>query len=74
MRAHTKPFLLRLPDSLNDEIDTVIEESQVSKSAFIRQSILRNFDITRNVEMPLLRRHYQESIDRLSRFMRREEL
>ena len=74
MRAHTKPFLLRLPESLSDEIDSVIEESQVSKSAFIRQSILRNLDITRNVEMPLLRRHYQESIDRLSRFMRKEEL
>lgn len=65
MRTPANPFLIHLSNYLNDEIESVIEEIQVSKSAFIRQSIIRNLDITRNVEMPLLRRHYEESQDRL---------
>ena len=54
-----KTFLLHLPESMMDEIDTITEELNWSKSQFIRQAILRNLDITRNVEMPLIREHYR---------------
>jgi metal-responsive CopG/Arc/MetJ family transcriptional regulator len=62
-----KKFLLRLPESMSNEIDQIAEELYCTKSQFIRQSITRNLDICRNVEMPLLRRHYQETSAKLLR-------
>jgi metal-responsive CopG/Arc/MetJ family transcriptional regulator len=62
-----KKFLLRLPESMSNEIDQIVEELYCTKSQFIRQSITRNLDICRNVEMPLLRRRYQETSAKLLR-------
>ena len=62
-----KKMLLRMPETMNAEIDAICEELHCGKSQFVRQSILRNLDICRNVEMPLLRRHYAESGARLMR-------
>jgi metal-responsive CopG/Arc/MetJ family transcriptional regulator len=56
-----KSFLIRLPESLMDEVAKITEETYCSKSQWIRQSIARNLDVVRNVEMPLLRRHHQET-------------
>ncbi|OQW31454.1 MAG: hypothetical protein A4E20_03990 [Nitrospira sp. SG-bin2] len=55
-----KTFLLRLPESLMDEVAEVSESQCCTKSAFVRQSLQRNIALTRDVEMPLLRRHHQE--------------
>lgn len=54
-------FLLRLPEALMDEVAEVAEECHTSKSAFIRQSLQRNISLTRDVEMPLLRRYHTET-------------
>lgn len=62
-----KTFLLRLPESMSDEVAEICDELHTTKNQFIRQSILRNLDITKNIEMPLLRRHFQESDARLLR-------
>ena len=61
-----KPFLLRVPESMMDEIDLIAGETYTTKSQFIRQSILRNLEISK-MEMALLRNHYKESDLRLLR-------
>ena len=66
MRA-MKTFLLRLPESMSDEVAEICEELHCGKSQFVRQSITRNLDVCRNVEMPLLRRHHQETTLRMLR-------
>ena len=55
-----KQFLLHIPESMVFELDEIAEELNCSKSQFIRQSIMRNLDICRNVEMPLLREHSRQ--------------
>lgn len=55
-------FLLRIPISMNEELDAIVSDLWCTKSHFIRQSISRNLDVVRNIEMPLLRRHHQEII------------
>ena len=55
-------FLLRLPESMMDEIDLITEETFCTKSSFIRASILRNIDICRNVEQPAIREFYRKRI------------
>ena len=60
-----KSFLLRLPEALMDEVAEVSESQFCTKSAFIRQSLQRNISLTRDVEMPLLRRHHQETTLRM---------
>ena len=55
-----KQFLLRIPISMNEEIDAIVSETYCTKSQFIRQSIARNLDIFRNVEAPLLRQYHRE--------------
>ena len=64
MKAMTT-FLLRLPESMMDEIDQIGDETYCTKSHFIRQSIARNLDICRNVEMPAIRAHYKQRIPNL---------
>lgn len=64
-----KKILLRVYQSMNDEIEAICAELHCGKSQFIRQAILRNMDICRNVEMPLLRHHYAESVTRLMRII-----
>lgn len=65
MKAMTT-FLLRLPESMMDEIALIAGETYTTKSHFIRQSILRNLEISK-MEMGLLRNHYKESDLRLLR-------
>ena len=60
-----KTFLLRLPESMMDEIDLIADETYCTKSAFVRQSISRNLDICRNVELPAIRDHYRKRIPNL---------
>lgn len=66
-RKPMKQILLRVPESLNEDIDAICDELHCGKSQFIRQAILRNLDICRNIEMPLLRKHYAESATRTMR-------
>jgi len=60
-----KTFLLRIPISMNEEIDAITSEIYCSKSQFIRQAITRNLDICRNVELPAIRAHYKHRIPKL---------
>jgi len=60
-----KTFLLRIPISMNEEIDALATEIYCSKSQFIRQSISRNLDICRNVEGPAIRAFYKQHIPNL---------
>ena len=61
-----KTFLLRLPQSMMDEIALIAGETFSTKSQFVRQSILRNLEISK-MEMTLLRTHYKKSDLRLLR-------
>ena len=56
-----KTLLLRLPESMSDEVAEICDELHTTKSQFIRQSITRNLDVVRNVEMPLLRHYHTEN-------------
>lgn len=60
-----KTFLLRLPESMMDEVDQIGDETYCTKSHFIRQSIARNLDIIRHVEQPAIREHYRKRIPNL---------
>jgi predicted transcriptional regulator len=60
-----KTFLLRLPESMSDEITQIADETYCTKSQFIRQSIARNLDICRNVEGPAIRAFYKQRIPNL---------
>jgi predicted transcriptional regulator len=57
-----KTFLLRLPESMSDEIDQIADETYCTKSQFIRQSITRNLDVCRYVEIPAIRAFYKQRI------------
>lgn len=63
-----KQFLLRLPESMKNEIDLIADRTHTTKSNFIRQSILRNLEMTK-MEMTLLKNHYKENDLRLLRVM-----
>ena len=67
----TKQFLLHISEGLLSEIEDIVEELQCSKSQFIRTSIIRNIDITRNVEIPMLRGHYRQSYEKLDHILSR---
>lgn len=54
-----KTFLLRLPESLMEEVAEICEECYCTKSHFVRTSILRNLELSR-LEMQLLRNHHRE--------------
>jgi metal-responsive CopG/Arc/MetJ family transcriptional regulator len=58
-------ILLRLPPRLLEETDSLCDEIYVSRSQFIRTSILRNIDIIRNVEQPAIREFYRKRIPNL---------
>lgn len=55
-------ILLRLPSRLLEETDKLCEEIYLSRSQFIRQSILRNIEIIRQVELPAIREFYRKRI------------
>jgi predicted DNA-binding ribbon-helix-helix protein len=52
-------------ESLLAEIDTLAEEIYINRSSFIRQACSRHIDITRNVELPAIRAHYQQRLPKL---------
>lgn len=58
-------ILLRLPNRLLEDTDKLCDEIFVSRSQFIRQSILRNIDIIRNVEIPAVRAAAAQRIPKL---------
>ena len=64
-----KSFLLRIPESMSNEVAAICEELHCGKSQFVRQSIMRNLDVCRNVEMPLLRNHHREATVRQLRVL-----
>jgi hypothetical protein len=51
---------------MRNDIDLIAEKTYTTKSNFIRQSILRNLEITK-MEMALLKSHYKENDLRLLR-------
>ena len=61
-----KQFLLRLPESMRNEIELIAEKTYITRSQFIRQSISRNLEITK-MKMALLKNHYKENDLRLLR-------
>lgn len=58
-------ILVRLPESLLAEIDTLAEEIYINRSAFIRQACNRHIHIIRNVELPAIREHYKQRLPKL---------
>jgi metal-responsive CopG/Arc/MetJ family transcriptional regulator len=60
-----KMFLLRMPESMSNEIDQIAEELYCTKSQFVRQAIMRNLDIIRQVEQPAIREFYRKRLPNL---------
>lgn len=60
-----KCFLLRIPEAMSNEIDQIAGETYCTKSSFIRQSIIRNLDVCRHVEIPAIREHYRKRLPNL---------
>lgn len=60
-----KTFLLRLPESMMDEVAQVASETYCTKTHLIRQSVARNLDIIRNIEGPAIREFYRKRIPNL---------
>lgn len=58
-------ILLRIPESLLAQLDQIADEIYTNRSSFIRQSIVRNLYITRDVELPAIRDHYRNRIPKL---------
>jgi len=58
-------ILLRLPESLLSEIDSLPEEIYMTRSSFIRQACSRQIHIVRKVELPAIRAHYQNRLPKL---------
>jgi len=57
-----KMFLLRMPESMSDEVAAICEELHCGKSQFVRQAIMRNLDIIRQVERPAIREFYRKRL------------
>lgn len=57
-----KTFLLRMPESMSDEVAAICEELHCQKSQFVRQAIMRNLDIIRQVEQPAIREFYRKRL------------
>ena len=58
----TSTFLFHLEPDLLEALTEIAHETHTSKGNFIRQSIRRNLDIAKNVELPLLRSYHQKRI------------
>lgn len=58
-------FLLRIPQTVMDQVNDLCHQYHVSKSAFLRQSVLRNIDVHKNVEGPAVREHFRKRIPNL---------
>lgn len=58
-------ILLRIPESLLAELDQTADEIYTNRSALIRQSIARNLDIIRHVELPAIRAHFRNQIPKI---------
>lgn len=58
-------IILRIPEQLLTELDQTAQDTYTNRSALIRQSIARNLDIIRQVELPAIRDHYRKRIPNL---------
>nr|WP_281721644.1 ribbon-helix-helix domain-containing protein [Nitrosomonas nitrosa] len=58
-------ILLRIPESLLADLDQLAEEIYTNRSALIRQSIVRNLDILRHVELPYIREHCRNRLPKM---------
>lgn len=58
-------ILIRIPEALLLDIDKLVTETRTNRSVFVRQSVVRNIDIIRNVEIPAIREHYRKRIPNL---------
>lgn len=58
-------ILLRIPEALLAKLDQTAEETYTNRSALIRQSIVRNLFIIKQLEIPAIREHYQNQIPKL---------
>ena len=61
-----KTFLLRLPESMMEQVALIANETYTTKTQFLRNSVLRNLEISR-MEMQLLRNYYKDNDTRLMR-------
>jgi metal-responsive CopG/Arc/MetJ family transcriptional regulator len=58
-------ILLRISTRLLEETDNLCDEIYSSRSQFIRQSILRNIEIIRQVERPAIMDFYRKRLPNL---------
>lgn len=63
-------IILRIPESLLIELDQTAEEIYTNRSSLIRQSIVRNLVIIRQVELPAMLTYHRS---RLPKTLNREE-
>ena len=63
-------IILRIPESLLIELDQTAEEIYTNRSSLIRQSIVRNLVIIRQVELPAMLAYHRS---RLPKTLTREE-
>ncbi len=55
-------FLFHLEPDLLEALTEIAHETHTSKGNFIRQSLRRNIDLAKHVELPLLRSYHQQRI------------
>ncbi|MBK9306888.1 MAG: ribbon-helix-helix protein, CopG family [Nitrospira sp.] len=58
-------IILRIPESLLAELDHVADETYTNRSALIRQSIVRNLAIIRQVEFPAILTYHRNLLPKL---------
>ncbi len=52
---YNKAVTLNLPSSLCNEMDEIVSELGLTRTAFLHQSIIRNVEYMEKVEMPIVR-------------------
>jgi len=62
-------ILLRLPESLLAEIDQLAEEIYTTRSALIREALVRHLFIINHVICPAIMNHYRQSLEVVPRTM-----
>ncbi|QPD02813.1 MAG: hypothetical protein Nkreftii_000587 [Candidatus Nitrospira kreftii] len=58
-------IILRIPESLLAELDHIADETYTNRSSLIRQSIVRNLAIIRQVELPAILAYHRNLIPKL---------
>lgn len=55
-------IILRIPESLLIELDHIADETYTNRSSLIRQSIVRNLAIIRQVELPAILAYHKSRL------------